>query len=232
MAQADGYLTSDAHVPIFGGDTPESIFGRVLGALYDILIANRPMARPPLRGRGARDARRALCASPARSQPPRRHTRRAGRGSTPPRVLPVGTCAAYSRLLSSASSRCLDCRPSTDPRPGARSRLMTSGPRSKHATWLTSQPNWSPLGSSNSRRGVRRIRQARRHRKPSERSGGSTPKVECPTPSVRSSNKATQSHCPAWAPSQFSMSSPVRADSSSGDVEVTRRLYRASFSKL
>lgn len=51
MAQADGYLTSDAHVPIFGGDTPESIFGRVLGALYDILIANRPMAvdNPALR---------------------------------------------------------------------------------------------------------------------------------------------------------------------------------------
>jgi hypothetical protein len=51
MALADGYLTSDAHVPIFGGDTSESIFGRVLGALYDILIANRPMAveNPALR---------------------------------------------------------------------------------------------------------------------------------------------------------------------------------------
>lgn len=44
LALADGYLTSDTLVPILGGDTPKSVFGRVLGALYDTIIANRPMA--------------------------------------------------------------------------------------------------------------------------------------------------------------------------------------------
>jgi hypothetical protein len=51
LALADGYLTTDALVPIFGTDTADSVFGRVLGALYDTIIANRPQAidNPALR---------------------------------------------------------------------------------------------------------------------------------------------------------------------------------------
>lgn len=41
---ADGYLTTDSLVPFVTGDTPESLFGRVLGAVYDTILANRPMA--------------------------------------------------------------------------------------------------------------------------------------------------------------------------------------------
>jgi len=39
---AQGYLTSDSIVPILPGDTTEAIFGRVLGMLYDTILANRP----------------------------------------------------------------------------------------------------------------------------------------------------------------------------------------------
>jgi len=38
----DGYLTTDALVPILANDTAESVFGRVLGALYDTILVNRP----------------------------------------------------------------------------------------------------------------------------------------------------------------------------------------------
>lgn len=38
----DGYLTTDALVPILADDTAESVFGRVLGALYDTILVNRP----------------------------------------------------------------------------------------------------------------------------------------------------------------------------------------------
>jgi hypothetical protein len=38
----DGYMTTDAHVPLLPGDTSEALFGRVLGALYDTIVANRP----------------------------------------------------------------------------------------------------------------------------------------------------------------------------------------------
>ena len=41
-ALANGYLTTDGFVPVFADDTNESLFGRVLGAVYDILLANRP----------------------------------------------------------------------------------------------------------------------------------------------------------------------------------------------
>ena len=40
----DGYLTTDSLVPFVTGDTPESLFGRVLGAVYDTILANRPMS--------------------------------------------------------------------------------------------------------------------------------------------------------------------------------------------
>jgi AAA ATPase domain len=40
----EGYLTADEFVPILAGDTAESLFGRVLGALYDTIIANRPQS--------------------------------------------------------------------------------------------------------------------------------------------------------------------------------------------
>lgn len=39
---ADGYLTTDALVPILARDTSESVFGRVLGALYETILVNRP----------------------------------------------------------------------------------------------------------------------------------------------------------------------------------------------
>lgn len=38
----DGYLTTDSFVPILPNDTPEALFGRVLGMLYDTILANRP----------------------------------------------------------------------------------------------------------------------------------------------------------------------------------------------
>lgn len=38
----DGHLTTDALVPILADDTAESVFGRVLGALYDTILVNRP----------------------------------------------------------------------------------------------------------------------------------------------------------------------------------------------
>lgn len=39
---AEDYLTTDEFVPIVAGDTAETLFGRVLGALYDTILANRP----------------------------------------------------------------------------------------------------------------------------------------------------------------------------------------------
>ena len=42
QALANGYLTTDGLVPVFADDSNESHFGRVLGAVYDILLANRP----------------------------------------------------------------------------------------------------------------------------------------------------------------------------------------------
>lgn len=41
-ALTNGYLTTDGFVPVFADDSSESLFGRVLGAVYDILLANRP----------------------------------------------------------------------------------------------------------------------------------------------------------------------------------------------
>ena len=40
----DGYLTTDSYVAILPGDTAEGLFGRVLGALYDTILANRPQS--------------------------------------------------------------------------------------------------------------------------------------------------------------------------------------------
>lgn len=40
----DGYLTTDAYVAILPDETPEGLFGRVLGALYDTMLANRPQS--------------------------------------------------------------------------------------------------------------------------------------------------------------------------------------------
>jgi hypothetical protein len=40
---SDDYFTIDAVVPILPNDTPESLFGRTLGSLYDTILANRPM---------------------------------------------------------------------------------------------------------------------------------------------------------------------------------------------
>jgi hypothetical protein len=39
----DGYLTTDAVVPVLARDTAENLFARVLGALYDTILVNRPM---------------------------------------------------------------------------------------------------------------------------------------------------------------------------------------------
>lgn len=39
---ADGYLTTDAIVPVLGDDTTESLFGRVLGAMYETILVSRP----------------------------------------------------------------------------------------------------------------------------------------------------------------------------------------------
>lgn len=40
---ADDYLTTDAVVPILARDTAEGVFARLLGALYDTILVNRPM---------------------------------------------------------------------------------------------------------------------------------------------------------------------------------------------
>ncbi len=42
LAQANDFLTTGSVVPIYADDTSESLFGRVLGTIYDILLANRP----------------------------------------------------------------------------------------------------------------------------------------------------------------------------------------------
>ncbi|NUO62769.1 MAG: ATP-binding protein [Gemmatimonadaceae bacterium] len=44
LALADGYLTTDSYVAIQPSDTPADLFGRVLGALYDTMLANRPQS--------------------------------------------------------------------------------------------------------------------------------------------------------------------------------------------
>ena len=41
-ALAEGYLTMDSFVPVVSDDTAEGLFGRVLGAVYDTILANRP----------------------------------------------------------------------------------------------------------------------------------------------------------------------------------------------
>lgn len=42
VALDDGYLTADSLVPFVTGDSPEAFFGRVLGTVYDTILANRP----------------------------------------------------------------------------------------------------------------------------------------------------------------------------------------------
>ena len=44
LALDDGYLTTDDLVAILPNESPESLFGRVLSALYDTIIANRPQS--------------------------------------------------------------------------------------------------------------------------------------------------------------------------------------------
>lgn len=44
LALEDGYLTMDSYVAILPNDTPGELFGRVLGALYDTVLANRPQS--------------------------------------------------------------------------------------------------------------------------------------------------------------------------------------------
>jgi hypothetical protein len=44
VALEDGYLTNDSLVPFLTGDTPEAFFGRVLGVVYETILANRPMS--------------------------------------------------------------------------------------------------------------------------------------------------------------------------------------------
>ena len=41
-ALVDGYLTTDSFVPLVADETSEGLFGRVLGAVYDTILANRP----------------------------------------------------------------------------------------------------------------------------------------------------------------------------------------------
>lgn len=41
-ALTDGYLTTDSFVPLVADETSEGLFGRVLGAVYDTILANRP----------------------------------------------------------------------------------------------------------------------------------------------------------------------------------------------
>lgn len=40
----DGYLTTDELIPVLAGETTESLFGRVLASLYDIILVNRPQS--------------------------------------------------------------------------------------------------------------------------------------------------------------------------------------------
>jgi hypothetical protein len=40
----DGYLATDELVPVLPDDTAETLFGRVLGALYDTILINRPQS--------------------------------------------------------------------------------------------------------------------------------------------------------------------------------------------
>lgn len=42
QALAAGYLTVDESVPIYGDDTNDAVFGRVLGSVYDTVLTNRP----------------------------------------------------------------------------------------------------------------------------------------------------------------------------------------------
>ena len=44
IALDDGYLTTDSLVPFVTKDTPAAFFGRVLSAVYDTILANRPMS--------------------------------------------------------------------------------------------------------------------------------------------------------------------------------------------
>lgn len=44
FALEDGYLTTDSYVALLPDDTPGELFGRVLGALYDTVLANRPQS--------------------------------------------------------------------------------------------------------------------------------------------------------------------------------------------
>lgn len=44
LALADGFLTTDSYVALLPNDTPADLFGRVLGALYDTILANRPQS--------------------------------------------------------------------------------------------------------------------------------------------------------------------------------------------
>lgn len=44
LALDDGYLTTDSYVAVLPDDTTDGLFGRVLGALYDTVLANRPQA--------------------------------------------------------------------------------------------------------------------------------------------------------------------------------------------
>lgn len=41
-ALSHGYFTTDGFVPVVSGETTEGLFGRVLGAVYDTVLANRP----------------------------------------------------------------------------------------------------------------------------------------------------------------------------------------------
>lgn len=42
QALAAGFLTVDQSVPIYADDTNDSVFGRVLGSVYDTVLSNRP----------------------------------------------------------------------------------------------------------------------------------------------------------------------------------------------
>ena len=42
QAVADSYITTDSLVPFVANDTPEALFGRVLGTVYETSLANRP----------------------------------------------------------------------------------------------------------------------------------------------------------------------------------------------
>jgi len=44
LALDEGYLTTDSYVAVLPDDTAEGLFGRVLGTLYDTVLANRPQS--------------------------------------------------------------------------------------------------------------------------------------------------------------------------------------------